>query len=95
MIVNGKKYELEDLIQTIDKDSHKIQKIGTFFLTNEEIRILERNFIDYKSATSLKDLMLKIQMVLDDESIDPDDLNELDYVLEQISERDYYANTKY
>ncbi len=70
-----------------------MNKIGSFYLTNREIEILDRNFIDYRSCNSLKDLMIRIQDVLEDESIDPDDGDDLDYVLEMISERDYYQNT--
>ncbi len=93
MIVNGKKYDIEDLMKHIDLSSSQMNKIGSFYLTNREIEILDRNFIDYRSCNSLKDLMIRIQDVLEDESIDPDDGDDLDYVLEMISERDYYQNT--
>lgn len=93
MIVNGEKYDIEDLMKSIDLSSSQMNKIGSFYLTNREIEILDRNFIDYRSCNSLKDLMIRIQDVLEDESIDPDDGDELDYVLEMISERDYYQNT--
>lgn len=93
MIVNGKKYDVDDLIKSIDFNKNSMQKVGTFYLTNREIEILDRNFIDYHTCNSLKDLMLRIQVVLEDESLDPDDGDDLDYVLEMISERDYYQNT--
>ena len=93
MIVNGKKYDIEDLMKHIDLSSSQMNKIGSFYLTNREIEILDRNFIDYRSCNSLKDLMIRIQDVLEDESIDPDDGDDLDCVLEMISERDYYQNT--
>lgn len=93
MIVNGKKYDIEDLMKHIDLSSSQMNKIGSFYLTNREIEILDRNFIEYRSCNSLKDLMIRIQGVLEDESIDPDDGDDLDYVLEMISERDYYQNT--
>lgn len=93
MIVNGKEFDINKLASSIDTTSHSLKKVGTFWLTNREIEILDRNFIDYKTCSSLKDLMFMIQNVLDDESLDPDDGDELDYVLESISERDYYQNT--
>jgi hypothetical protein len=37
--------------------------------------------------------MIRIQDILESESLDPDDGDDLDYVLESISERDYYQNT--
>ena len=94
MIVNGKKYEIDDLIKRIDFESNSLNKVGSFYLSNREIEILERNGIDYKLSSSLKDLIYKIQNILEDEFIDSDDADELDWVLEQLSERDYYSNTK-
>ena len=93
MFVNGKEYNMEDLLKTMDLSSNEMQKVGSFYLTKKEMEVLDRNFIDYNSASSLKDLMIKIQHVLEDDSIDPDDGDELDGVLETISERDYYQNT--
>ncbi len=94
MIVNGKEYSVDDLVKSIDTTSHSFQKCGNLMLTKREIEVLKRNFIDYSVATSLKDLMIKIQDVLDDEYLDTDDASELEYVLETLSERDYYENVK-
>lgn len=94
MIVNGKKYEIADLIKNLDLKSNMLQKAGDILLTGREIDILNKNYIDYKSCKNLKDLMMKIEFVLDDEELDSDDADELEYVLEVISERDYYENTR-
>ena len=94
MIVNGKEYNMDDLMKHIDLNSHQMNKIGSFYLTNQEMEILDRNFIEYRTCNSLKDLMMKLQAILEDEELDPDDGDDLDYVLETISERDYYQNTK-
>lgn len=94
MIVNGKKYEIDDLIKNLDLKSNMLQKAGDILLTGKEIDILNKNYIDYKSCKNLKDLMMKIEYVLDDEELDSDDADELEYVLEVISERDYYENTR-
>lgn len=93
MIVNGKEYKIDDLVKAIDFNSQSFKKCGKLMLTNREIDILERNFIDYNLATSLKDLMIKIEYVLEDEALDEDDAVELEYVLESLAERDYYENT--
>lgn len=93
MIVNGKEYNVDDLVKSLDLKSNSFRNVGNFLLTEREIGILERNFIDYRTSSSLKDLMMKIQAILEDEEIDVDDALDLDYVLEQISERDYYENT--
>ena len=90
MIVNGKEYDIGSLVKNLDTVSNSFVKVGNLMLTKREIDILERNFIEYETATSLKDLMIKIQAVFEDESIDPDDAYELEYVLDNIAERDYY-----
>jgi hypothetical protein len=93
MIVNGREYNVDELMKSIDLNAHKFQTFNNIMLTQREIEILDRNFIDYRTATSLKDLMIKIQDILEDEDLDGDDADDLEYVLEQISERDYYENT--
>lgn len=94
MIVNGKEYDMKSLVENLDTVSNSFVKVGNLMLTKREIDILKRNFIDYETANSLKDLMIKIQAVFEDESIDPDDAYELEYVLDNISERDYYDYKK-
>lgn len=93
MIVNGKEYKIDDLIESVDTTSSQMNKIGTFFLSNKEMEILDRNYIDYRTSATMHDLMMKIQNILEDEDLDADDGDDLDWVLEQISERNYYANT--
>lgn len=94
MIVNGKDYNIDEFIEHMDFNAHSFKKTAYgLMLTNEEIAILRYNQIDYQTAKSLKDLMIKIQEVFDDETMDSDDLDDLEYVLETISERDYYENT--
>ena len=83
MLVNGKEYDVDSLMKTIDTESNSFKKVGNLMLTNKEIDILKRNFIEFETCSSLKDLMIRIQAVLED-------CGELDYVLEKISERDYY-----
>lgn len=94
MIVNGKKYDIDALVKNLDTTRYSLQKVGAIWLTNEEIEILKRYSINYQKANSLRDLMIKIEDVIEDESIDNEELAELDYILETISERDYYENTK-
>lgn len=93
MIVNGKEYNLDSLLKSLDVNAHSFRKVGNLMLTEKEISILDANFIDYENATSLKDLRIKIQAVIDDEDLDSDDIDGLDYVLDMIAERDYYENT--
>lgn len=94
MIVNGKEYEIDDLIKSIDFQSNMLNKVNSFYLSNREIEILERNSIEYRTASSLNDLICQIQAILEDEFLDSDDADELDWVLEQLSERNYYSCTQ-
>lgn len=90
MLVNGKEYDVDSLMKTIDVESNSLKKVGNLMLTNKEIDILKRNFIEFETCSSLKDLMIRIQAVLEDSEDEDDEMEELDYVLEKISERDYY-----
>lgn len=90
MLVNGKEYDVDSLMKTIDTESNSLKKVGNLMLTNKEIDILKRNFIEFETCSSLKDLMIRIQAVLEDCGDEDDEMEELDYVLEKISERDYY-----
>ena len=93
MIVNGKEYKIDDLIKSIDLKSNAMNRIGSFYLTNREMEILDRNFIEYRTCNSLKDLMIRIEDVLEGEALDSCDADDLEFVLDSISERDYYQNT--
>ncbi len=92
MIVNGKEYNLETLVKSMDFKANTFSDKSKLMLTNMEIGILERNMVDYQTCSSLKDLMIRIENILDDESLDADDADDLEYVLRQISERDYYES---
>lgn len=95
MIVNGKEYNLEDLVKQVDFNKNSFSKISSgLMLTNSEIDILTRNSINFQNARTLKDLILIIENILDEEEIDEDDADDLEYVLREISERDYYENSK-
>ncbi len=90
MILNGKEYDLKTLTSNLDMTAHSFVKVGNLMLTKREIGILKRNFIDYERASSLQDLRLKIQAVMEDDTVEEDDAYELESVLDSIMERDYY-----
>ena len=60
-------------------------------LTNGEISILKRFGINYLQCGTLKEILFRIDEVLN--SDEEEDLDELDYVSSTIAERDYYQNT--
>ena len=81
--------EIKKILNEIDFDNNKLQKINdNLYLTNNQIEILKRYNIDYEVSNSLRDLMIKIESVLDYE-----DIEELENLLTNLTERNYYENT--
>lgn len=81
--------EIKKILNEIDFNNNKLQKINdNLYLTNNQIEILKRYNIDYEISTSLRDLMIKIENILDYE-----DIEELENLLTTLTERNYYENT--
>ena len=84
-------YNIDELVNNIDFHSNKFNDIGNgILLTNKEIEVLDRYNIPYKNCSSLKDIIFEVEEVIADMEIVDE---ELDYISETISERDYYQNT--
>ena len=82
--------EIKNILNNIDFDNNKLIKINNnLYLTNNQIDILKRYNIDYEASNSLRDLMIKIEDVLDYE----EDIPELEELLDKLSERNYYEFT--
>ena len=79
--------ELEILLKQIE-DNKLIKVNNNLYLTKNQIELLDLYKIDYKKSTSIRDLMLKIEDIIDYEEID-----ELETLLDALSERNYYENT--
>ena len=94
MIVNGKEYKIEDLIESMHINESNLVGSGNYVLTKKEVDILNFMGIDYKKYNNYKDLMFVIEDIIDNEDLDEEELDSLDYVLDQISERDYYSSNK-
>lgn len=93
MIVNGKKYDVDDLVKSMDCKANMLKGEGDYMLTDNEISILSRNGIDYQKYNSYKALIFELNNILYDEDLANEDADELEWVLENISERDYYECT--
>ena len=82
--------EINDILNNIDFENNKLIKINkNLYLTNNQIDILKRYNIDYETSNSLRDLMIKIEDILDYE----EDIPELEELLDKLSERNYYEFT--
>lgn len=91
MKVNGKELNIETIVDEIDiKNNFRINRGNDIYLSNNQISILERNKIDYKKYNCLSSLIFDIEEYLNSE-IDIDE--ELDILLADLSELNYYKNT--
>lgn len=82
--------EIKNILDNIDFNNNKLIKINNnLYLTNNQIDILKRYKIDYETSNSIRDLMIKIENILDYE----EEIPELIDLLDKLSERNYYEFT--
>ena len=81
--------DINNLLKDIDFEKNKLVKINDrLSLTNYQIEVLKRNDINPENYTSLNEIIFVGEEVYED-TLD----EELDYILSQLSERNYYENT--
>lgn len=73
-------------LNNISFEMHK--NYNGIFLTDSQVSILKNNGFDINKYTSIKDLMFDLE-----DSLTYDDNEELEIILEEISEFNYYNNT--
>lgn len=84
-----KKYDINELVSQLDFESNKLQKVNdNLVLTKYQIDVLTRNGIDLQTVTSLHDIIYEAEEIYED-TLD----EELEQVLDELSERNYYENT--
>ena len=85
-------YNIDEIISNLDFKSSKLNNLSNgLVLTNNEIDILNKYNIEYKSCSSLKEVLMLIEEKFNYEEVDNPD--ELDIVSASIAERDYYQNS--
>lgn len=83
-------FDVDKLTDELDFKSNMLTKVNDkLTLTNYQVEVLRRNGINPEEYFSLKDIIYVAEEAYED-TLDED----LDYVLSQLSERDYYENTK-
>lgn len=82
--------EILEFSNSLDLESNllKTYKSGVM-LTNYETQVLDKYNIDYRSVSSLKEIIYLVEEVLNEDS----SLDDLENISLSISERDYYMNT--
>ncbi|MBP3444813.1 MAG: hypothetical protein J6K23_02640 [Bacilli bacterium] len=84
-----KDYNLNDLLNNIDFESNRLVKINNkLYLTNYQIEILNKYNIDYKSLGNLSSIIYVAEEILEE-----DDYEDLDEIIRELAERNYYENT--
>ena len=62
-------------------------------LDDYEISILKKYNIDISNCSNLREVTLLVEHFMDNYELDSEELDELDYILEKLQERNYYQNT--
>lgn len=84
-----KDYNLNDLLNDIDFNKNKLVKVNEkLYLTNYQIEILNKYNIDYKSLGNLSSIIYMAEEILEE-----DDYEDLDEIIRELAERNYYENT--
>ena len=93
MEVNGKTYDIDELVQNINFESNLLQKRENgLMLSDKHIDILNRYEFDYRKYNNINSLIFDIEDYLNyDNSMDTEDL---EWVSIDLAERNYYQNTK-
>ena len=62
-------------------------------LDDYEISVLKKYNIDISNCNNLREVTLLVEHFMDNYELDSEELDELDYILEKLQERNYYENT--
>lgn len=85
----NKEYNIKELLDSIDFNKNKLTKVNDkLMLTNYQIEVLKRFDIIPENYTSLYSIICDAEEVYE-ETLD----EELDNILSELQERNYYENT--
>ena len=62
-------------------------------LDDYELIVLKKYNIDVSECTNLREVTILVEHFMDNYELDSEELDELDYILEKLQERNYYQNT--
>ena len=85
----NEEYNIKELLNSIDFNKNKLTKVNDkLMLTNYQIEVLKRFDIIPENYTSLSNIICDAEEVYE-ETLD----EELDAILSELQERNYYENT--
>lgn len=83
-----KNYDVNELISNLDFSTHALKKVNdSLYLTNYQIDVLKRNDINPENYTSLREIIFLAEEAYED-TLD----EELDIIISELNERNYYEN---
>ena len=89
MKVKDSTYNIDELVSNLDFESNMLKTVNEkLSLTNYQIEVLKRNDINPENYSSLREIIYLAEDAYED-TLD----EELELVLDQLSERNYYENT--
>ena len=91
MKINDSEVEVSDLVrEDLHKNLHKLYG-NDIYLSDNDLEILKRYEFDITKYSNIKSLILDISAYLEEDY--DNDLDDLEEVLDSLSEFDYYHNT--
>ncbi len=73
----------------------ELKKFGNNILINDyEINVLNKCNIDVSKCKTIAEVLLLIDRYLDDADLEDEEYDEIDYVANNLSERNYYMGNK-
>jgi len=93
MKIKNEEVNVDDLIKDIDIEKDMLKDYGNeMLLTENYIEVLNRYNIDYKKYSSLNSLIYEIEEYLNESYVA--DVDDLEWLASELSERNYYQNTR-
>ena len=86
------KNEINNFINEILKDN-TLNKINNIYLSNKKISLLNGYNIDYKNVVDIAELIFKVETFIDENYMDMD-VSDLENLSLELSEFNYYYNTR-
>lgn len=71
-----------------------LKNINNKFLINDsDMEVLKKYGIDVTKSSGINELLYKISEVLNNDDLNDEEYDELDYIANTLQERNYYKNT--
>ena len=85
----NKEYNIQELLNTLDFNKNKLTKVNDkLMLTNYQIEVLKRFNINPENYTTLASIIYDAEAIYEETEDE-----ELDVILSELQERNYYENT--